>query len=224
MLFLAASPLVAVQNAPAAATVEMTTYQMVLLRAGAGEPPAARLAAMQQEHLANLAKLNRDRVNLLYGPFTDAGTLRGIAILDVADAAAARKLFDADPFVKGGFMTVDVKPWHGPKNWFHLPLDPPTPENFVLGFLMRGPNTSQSSDAAAEIQKGHLAYMDQLHAQGKLALAGPFGDDGPMRGIVLYRVATVDEAKQLAAGDPAVKAGRLVIDARPWMTFKGMLK
>jgi hypothetical protein len=45
-----------------------------------------------------------------------------------------------------------------------------------------------------------------------------------MRGIVLYRVATVDEAKQLAAGDPAVKAGRLVIDARPWMTFKGMLK
>ena len=44
------------------------------------------------------------------------------------------------------------------------------------------------------------------------------------RGLVIYRVASVDEAKQLAAGDPAVKAGRLVIDARPWVTFKGILK
>jgi hypothetical protein len=37
-------------------------------------------------------------------------------------------------------------------------------------------------------------------------------------------VKSVEEAKQLAAQDPAVKAGRLVIDARPWMTFKGILK
>jgi hypothetical protein len=49
-------------------------------------------------------------------------------------------------------------------------------------------------------------------------------DDTPVRGIVIYRVATVDEAKALAAEDPAVKAGRLVLDAHPWMTFKGILK
>ena len=33
-----------------------------------------------------------------------------------------------------------------------------------------------------------------------------------------------DEAKALAAGDPAVKVGRLVIDAHPWMTFKEILR
>jgi uncharacterized protein YciI len=74
------------------------------------------------------------------------------------------------------------------------------------------------------MQKQHLAYMDVLHQQGKLVLAGPFLDDSEWRGVVVYRVAGVEEAKQLAAGDPAVKAGRLAIDARPWMTLKGILK
>jgi uncharacterized protein len=66
--------------------------------------------------------------------------------------------------------------------------------------------------------------METLHAQGKLPVAGPFADDGPARGVVVYRVKDVAEAKALAAQDPAVKAGRLVLEAYPWMTFKGILK
>jgi hypothetical protein len=34
--------------------------------------------------------------------------------------------------------------------------------------------------------------------------------------------ATLDEAKALAAEDPAVKAGRLVIDVYPWFAAKGL--
>jgi uncharacterized protein YciI len=97
-------------------------------------------------------------------------------------------------------------------------------EPLILGFLVRGSNTSQTAAAAAEIQKGHLAYMSTLHEQGKLLVAGPFMDDAPARGIVIYRVATVEDAKALAAEDPAVKAGRLVLEPHPWMTFKGILK
>jgi uncharacterized protein YciI len=207
-----------------ASAQEMMTYQMVLLRAGPNAVPPAEAKAMQDAHLALLARLNAERVNVLYGPFLDKGDLRGIAILDVPDADAARKLLAEDPFVKGGHMTIEVKPWWGPKGWFGLPADPPTPEQFVFGFLMRGTNTSQPAAEAQEIQKGHLAYMDELHKQGKLVAAGPFGDKSEYRGVVIYRVGSVEEARQLAAGDPAVKAGRLTIDARPWMTFKGMLK
>ena len=90
---------------------------------------------------------------------------------------------------------------------------------------MRGPKrTPETTPATEEIQRGHLAYMTALHEQGKLVAAGPFLDDSDVRGIVVSRVTTVDEARQLAAGDPAVKAGRLVLDARPWMTLKGILK
>lgn len=137
--------------------------------------------------------------------------------------------FADDPFVKAGVMVAEVRPWMGPKEWFHAPAgydvtNPANLDRLVLGFLVRGPNTTQDKAAAAEIQKGHLAYMDSLHKQGKLVMAGPFMDNAPARGIVVYRVKDVAEAKALAADDPAVKAGRLVIEAYPWMTFRGILK
>ncbi len=106
----------------------------------------------------------------------------------------------------------------------HAPLDPVVPENLVFGFLMRGPNRTHPAAEAQEIQKQHLAYIARLHQQGKLVMAGPFLDDSDWRGVVVYRVSGVEEARELAAADPAVKAGRLVLDARPWMTPKGILK
>jgi len=226
MLFAFVLSFVLAPGAPAnEPPLEMMTYQMVFLRTGpnAGKPDP-NAATVQEAHLAYLAKLNRERVNLLYGPFLDDTDLRGIALLDVADADAAKKLFAEDPHVKAGNLVIEVKPWMGTKGWFHPPLDPMVPEKLVFGFLLRGPNRSQPVAEAQELQKQHLAYMDGLHKQGKLVMAGPFLDDSEWRGVVVYRVAGVEEAKELAAGDPAVKAGRLAIDARPWMTLKGILK
>ncbi|MEP4093591.1 YciI family protein, partial [Reichenbachiella sp.] len=56
---------------------------------------------------------------------------------------------------------------------------------------------------------------------GTLLIAGPFGDDGDMRGIVIYDVATKAEADSIISNDPAVKAGRLAIDIKPWWAAKG---
>jgi uncharacterized protein YciI len=215
------------QDAPSS----MTTYQMVFLKKGPNAPPSDPTAQklMQDEHLARLADMNRKRINLIYGPVLVDNDLRGIGILAVPNADEARKHFADDPFVKAGVMVADVRPWMGPKEWFHAPVgydvtNPANLEPLVLGFLVRGPNTTQDKATAAELQKGHLAYMDSLHAKGKLVMAGPFLDSAPARGIVVYRVKDVAEAKALAADDPAVKAGRLVLDAYPWMTFKGILK
>lgn len=96
---------------------------------------------------------------------------------------------------------------------------------FIFGFLVRGPKqTPGETPETQEIQKGHHAYMEGLHTQGKLVAAGPFMDNSGVRGFVVYRVTTADAARELASGDPAVKAGRLAIDAHPWMTLKGILK
>lgn len=209
---------------PDASSQPMMTYQMVFLRQGRPQPTSPETEKMQAAHLAFLAKLNKDRVNLLYGPFQDDKDPRGIAVLDVKDADAAKQLLAEEPYVKAGYLTLEVKPWMGPRGWFHAPSEPPTPEPLVFGLLMSGPNRSPSSSEARRIQEGHLAYMEELAKQGKLVMAGPFVDDSPTRGVVVYRGVTVEQAKELAAGDPAVKAGRLVIEARPWMTFKGMLK
>lgn len=57
-----------------------------------------------------------------------------------------------------------------------------------------------------------------------LIAAGPFREDGDLRGIVIYRVPSIEDARELAAGDPMVKAGRLKIEAHPWMTLRGILR
>ena len=92
---------------------------------------------------------------------------------------------------------------------------------YYLGFLNRGEQRDQDSAAVMELQKTHLAYMSKLANEGKLVIAGPFLDDWNTRGIVIYAVDSLDEAKALANADPAVKAGRLEVEVHPWMSARG---
>ena len=60
---------------------------------------------------------------------------------------------------------------------------------------------------------------------GKRLVAGPLDDqpDPRMRGNESFRVGSLEEAKRLAADDPAVKAGRLEPVVMTWFTEKGAL-
>jgi uncharacterized protein YciI len=87
---------------------------------------------------------------------------------------------------------------------------------YVMAFLRRGPNRTQDSVTTAAIQKAHLENITRLSEEGKLVLAGPFTDDGDIRGIFIFNVATVEEARELTASDPAIQAGRLVMELHPW--------
>lgn len=94
-------------------------------------------------------------------------------------------------------------------------------KTYYMVFLVKGENRTQDSATAAEIQKQHLAHLDKLWNEGKLDIAGPFLDDGDTRGICIYNVKTIEEAKALAEADPAVKAGRLKVIVRAWYSMKG---
>jgi uncharacterized protein YciI len=56
-----------------------------------------------------------------------------------------------------------------------------------------------------------------------LVVAGPLADNSEVRGILIFKGVTTEEAKALADEDPAVKAGRLAVDIHPWMVQKGVL-
>ncbi len=51
---------------------------------------------------------------------------------------------------------------------------------------------------------------------GKLVLAGPFMDEGDLRGIYIFNVTTIEEAQSLTETDPAIQAGSLVMELKPW--------
>lgn len=89
-------------------------------------------------------------------------------------------------------------------------------KRYVIAFLKRGPNRSQDSLEAAQLQKAHLENIGRLAKEGKLLLAGPFLDDGELRGIYIFDVQTIEEAKKLTETDPAIQKGSLVMDLHPW--------
>lgn len=94
-------------------------------------------------------------------------------------------------------------------------------QQYYLVFLKKGENRSQDSTTAAKLQEQHIAHLNRMYNEGYSSLAGPMGDDGEIRGIVVFNTATQREADSLAKLDPMVQAGRLKVEVRPWWVAKG---
>jgi uncharacterized protein YciI len=89
-------------------------------------------------------------------------------------------------------------------------------KKYVMAFLKAGPNRDQDSATVAEMQRAHMDNIGRLAESGKLVLAGPFMDDGVLRGIYVFNVTTIEEAAALTATDPMIQSGRLEMELHPW--------
>jgi uncharacterized protein len=91
-------------------------------------------------------------------------------------------------------------------------------KQYFFVMLTKGANRNHDSATAAKIQDGHMANISRLYYEGKLKVAGPFGDDGNWRGVFIFDCGTKEEVEQLLKTDPAVAAGRLAYEIHPWWT------
>jgi len=96
-------------------------------------------------------------------------------------------------------------------------------KQYVLAFLKSGPNRDQDSITAEKLQRAHLDNIIRLAKEKKLVVAGPFMDDTEVRGIYIFNVESVEEARKLTETDPAIKAGRLVMELHPWYGPAGLM-
>ena len=95
---------------------------------------------------------------------------------------------------------------------------------YYMGIISRGSGWSpEETPQIAVLQEQHLAYIDLLSKKGVMVLAGPFLDNRELRGIFLFKTDSLNSANELAQNDPAVKAGRLIVDVYPWMVPLGVL-
>lgn len=65
----------------------------------------------------------------------------------------------------------------------------------------------------------HVAHLNRLNEEGKLAFAGPFLDaDGKPNGsLVVVKADSIEAARELAEADPYAKAGLFAtVDVKPW--------
>lgn len=110
---------------------------------------------------------------------------------------------------------------------------PPAPEPAPFVFeqyqlvLLKRPAvaTEYPPERLQEIQRAHLAHMGALGEAGHLVVAGPFSDqeDETLRGLALYQVGSIEEARRMAEADPAVQAGRLEVEVLTWHVEEGYM-
>lgn len=99
-------------------------------------------------------------------------------------------------------------------------------DEFEVVLLRSAPGAEELDEAAGELlQRQHLGHFADMHEAGYLKVAGPLREqpDDSWRGICIYQVGSVGEARRLAELDPAVRAGHLTLDVMKWLTRKGAL-
>src|SRR5690606_31902210 len=89
-------------------------------------------------------------------------------------------------------------------------------KKYIFAFLKRGPNRTLDKEEAAKLQTAHLENITRMAKECKLVLAGPFFGNDDLRGIYIFNVETLEEAKELTETDPAIKAGSLVMELKEW--------
>lgn len=211
------------EKAPAAH--KMVEFQMVLLK---------RVPNWEEIKTTNPMALERSQMNyvnsliergnaVLAGRLTDDGGIRGVYILRAKSTAEAKEWADNSPAVKSGHLTTEIHPWWS-EEVMKRTATPETMTTVYLAFLTRGDKwTPEKTPQTEAIQKAHMENINRLAETKKLVVAGPFGDNGTLRGIFVFKVGSLAEAKALAETDPAVQAGRLALDIHPWLVPEGIL-
>ncbi|MCF8258394.1 MAG: YciI family protein [Flavobacteriales bacterium] len=87
---------------------------------------------------------------------------------------------------------------------------------YVMAFLKKGPNRDRTKEQADSLQRAHMDNIIRMAEAGKLVVAGPFFDDGEVRGIYIFAVNSLEEAEALTNTDPAIQAGSLEMELREW--------
>ena len=224
--FLIAAPLTLAQEKKEPKS-KLVQFQMALLKKGpkwtnTQTPESQKIL---HQHLVNMLALLDSGKAVIAGPFEDDTDLTGIFVLRASSAEEAKTWVDNNPAVKAGLYVAEMHPWWSEDIFKkrNLPLKMNT---LYFAFLKKGPNRKEGdgdTPQVQELQKAHLANINRLAETKQLIAAGPFGDDGDLRGIFVFRVSSLEEAQELCATDPMVKAGRLAVELHPWQVPEGIL-
>jgi len=88
---------------------------------------------------------------------------------------------------------------------------------YVMAILKTGDNDTLSVEEAESLEREHMNNINRLAEEGVLQLAGPFfNSESELRGIYIFSVETLAEAKKLVESDPSIKKGVLKMELHSW--------
>src|SRR3954470_9369598 len=90
---------------------------------------------------------------------------------------------------------------------------------YFVAFLYKGPKFAAAPADSPERKlnhEQHVAYIDRMQAEGKLLLYGPIGDGGDLRGMYVFKAASLEQAREWADSEPSVKIGMIEMRVYAW--------
>jgi len=190
-----------------------------------------RTDSIQAGHLANMKKMADAGALIGAGPFGTDHKFRGLLIFRDMSMDSIRAMVMQDPAVKNQRLLIELHRWYAPKGIgeayaARAKVRADKPDSMIqvpTAFLMR-PMQSPVMDSVAALRAtaGHMGHILDMLTSGKLLAAGPFFDDGPIRGMSFFATDSAT-ARKLSLEDPAVQAGRLNVVMLPWWTAWGVL-
>lgn len=90
-------------------------------------------------------------------------------------------------------------------------------KSYFFVILKTGSNTTTDKAFIDSCFSGHMANIVRLVNEGKLIVAGPLGkNDNTYRGIFIFDVSSIEEARELVQTDPAINSKLLDADIYNW--------
>ncbi|HXM63897.1 MAG TPA: YciI family protein [Terriglobales bacterium] len=202
-------------------------YFFVLLNRPANAPQLTKEAGekLQEEHMANIRKMYGEHKLVIAGPFEEDTPLRGIFVFQADSVARVQDWTNSDPAIKAGRLTAEIHgPWLIDADAIHPPATPEGMEQYTLVLMKRGEKWNPDAPGFMDVLKQHRASIEQIAAQGKIAVAGPFPLNAPceLRAVAIFRVGA-EETATLLKDDPSIKAGLMKPEIHSWITGKGVL-
>lgn len=210
---------------------DLDQYQFGMLERGpkwtAENTP--EIQKIQEGHMANIRRMAELGKLVAAGPIIGDGAFRGIFVFKASSVGEAESLAAQDPAIQAGRLKLSFMNWLAPKGigaklLAELKTNPNpkyTMTRYYLAFLKKGPKwTASSSPDIQKLQIAHLWDIRRKLDSGKYVSAGPLESQDDRAGILVIAAESPEQAREIAESDPAVRAGRLVIELHTWLVAK----
>ena len=179
---------------------------------------------MQAAHVANFGRLFKEGKLLTAGPIADPQKKkRGIVVLTGTDLKSMPALFDPDPYVTQGFLTVDAIKMDIAVGNFQKDADPNKFTEYRLVLLEKP--TPDGKEVDAQTVSKNLEYCRGIHDAERLCFAGLLKEDNlSRRGILIFRKLDDAKLKSLVDELPAVKSNTWTSKTFPLYMTDGIVK
>ncbi len=206
-------------------TADAQTY-WIFLTTGKGTEgrEKSEIEQMQAAHLANFGRLYEEGQLLIVGPMADPQKkLRGIVVVTAPDRKALPGLFDSDPYVQHGILTIDACKIDICVGDFQKVAKTTALAEYQLVLLEK--SAAGRPEADADLEEKNVAYCQSIHNAEQLCFAGWLRDDADARrGILIFHKLDDDRLKMLVDAVPAVSTKLWKATTFPLYMGEGVVK